>query len=65
MSVVPEKLVRLSAEFTMNLLVVLPTISVPLLVKLPAVVKMFPLVTWKTPVAPLVAKFARPTLTPV
>ena len=36
-----------SAEFTMNLLVVLPTISVPLLVKLPAVVKMFPLVTWK------------------
>jgi len=29
----------------MNLLVVLPTISVPLLVKLPPVVKTFPLVT--------------------
>ena len=59
-SVVPEKFVSVSAKLTMNLLEVLPTVSVPLLVKLPPVVKTFPPVTSKVAPELLVAKFIKP-----
>src|SRR5438874_13464688 len=60
-SVVPEKLIRL--PFTSNLLLLLPTVSVPLLVKLPTVVKLKPPLMANVPL--LVARFVRPTAAPV
>src|SRR5580704_16440996 len=53
-SVVPEKLLRL--PLTSNVLLLLPTVRVPLLVKLPAVVKFRPLAIAKVAPGSLVAK---------
>ena len=60
--VVLLKLVRF--PFTVNLLLLLPTVSVPLLVKLLTGLKLAPLLMVKLAPLPLVAKFLRPLVTP-
>ena len=58
-SVVPEKLVSDAAGATVNALPA-PTVSTPLFVKFPAVVKSYPPSTLNPPVAEFTAKLARP-----